>query len=195
MSTESEHTYIVSHHCSHGNGITVRFTKYWWMHIRNGLRLYHQRPRNTPFRGCNPSFLHMGNQRYWFPTMLCDSLVVNSKSFWHETWCDTLPAAPYHPATSGLVERMVQTYKGLLKKSMPGDIETDFAVSMPLSHDTTFHYQCFTCRVTTRTPTQYTSLLDASLLYTSSRQPIQAETDAEMPILKPDSSISRTWHK
>ena len=45
-----------------------------------------------------------------------------------------ITAAPYHPATNGLAERTVQTFKRSLRKSTPGDIETELTRFL-------FHYR------------------------------------------------------
>ena len=43
-------------------------------------------------------------------------------------------SAPYHPATNGLAERTVQTFKNAMKKVAPGDIDTALARFL-------FHYR------------------------------------------------------
>lgn len=60
-----------------------------------------------------------------------------------------ITSAPYHPATNGLAERAVQTFKNALKKATPGDIET--ALSRFL-----FHYR--------NTPHSTTGVSPAELL-------------------------------
>ena len=45
-----------------------------------------------------------------------------------------ITSAPYHPATNGLAERTVQTFKNAMKKAVPGDIDTTLARFL-------FHYR------------------------------------------------------
>ena len=65
-----------------------------------------------------------------------------------------ITSAPYHPATNGLAERMVQTFKNAMKKANPGDIETAIARFL-------FHYRT--------TPHSTTGVSPAELLL--GRQP------------------------
>ena len=61
-----------------------------------------------------------------------------------------LTSAPYHPATNGLVERAVQTFKNAMKKAKPGDVETALARFL-------FHYR--------NTPHSTTGVSPAELLF------------------------------
>ena len=49
------------------------------------------------------------------------------KNFLHKNGVEHLMSAPYHPATNGLVERAVWTFKGGVKKLKKGDIHTKLA--------------------------------------------------------------------
>ncbi|KAK8765825.1 hypothetical protein V5799_031565, partial [Amblyomma americanum] len=57
----------------------------------------------------------------------------NGTAFTSEKYADFLSTngirriltPPYHPASNGAVERVVQTIKGKLKKAAPGDVQTN----------------------------------------------------------------------
>ena len=68
------------------------------------------------------------------------------QSFMTENGIIHKKSSPYHPATNGLAERAVQTFKCGLKK-LSGPLETRLiSIPVQISHNTTLQYWCITRR-------------------------------------------------
>ena len=69
------------------------------------------------------------------------------QSFMTENGIIHKKSSPYHPATNGLAERAVQTFKCGIK-TLSGPLETRLVISIPvqISHNTTLQYWCITHR-------------------------------------------------
>ena len=59
-----------------------------------------------------------------FATHGLPEMLVTDKSFTKQNGIRHVTSAPYHPASNGLAERAVQTFKKFMKKSTNGSIET-----------------------------------------------------------------------
>ena len=94
------------------------------------------------------------------------------KQFLDKNGIRHITSAPYHPATNGLAERAVQTFKDGMKKCSEGDIETKLARFL-------FHYR--------NTPHTTTGISPAKLLF-------NREPRSHLTILRPSLS-SKIRHK
>ena len=87
------------------------------------------------------------------------------KNFLHQNRVEHVISIPYHPATSGLVEKAVRTFKGRVKKLKKGDIRMKLARFL-------FSYQT--------TPQSSTGALPAELLLMGRR------LRSALDLIKPD---------